>query len=67
MRLSDPQPPARSWQSPAPVTRTLVPRPRSPWATVGAVITIILVVAGLAYLAAMILVIVAASQTSTNK
>jgi hypothetical protein len=55
------------WRSPKPVTRTLIPRPRSPWGAVGYALAVIVAVAGLAYLAVMVLAFVALSQSGSNK
>jgi hypothetical protein len=61
----DPMPPA-SWHQ-EPVSAPGRRRPRSPWMVVGCVLAGIVALIGLAYLAAVLLAVLALSQSGSNK
>jgi hypothetical protein len=52
---------------PEPVSRTGLPRPRSPWVALGYALAVIAIVAGLAYLAVAIIAVSTFSPSGSNK
>jgi hypothetical protein len=59
--------PPPGWSLPEPVTRTVIPRPRSPWGALGYALAVIAVVAGLAFLALAIVFVTTFASMGSNK
>jgi hypothetical protein len=59
--------PPASRPLPEPVSRTLLPRPRSPWVALGYALGVIAVVVGLTYLAVAIIAVATFSPSGSNK